>query len=92
MLGIPERPNEISRWKSEDPQLLGDLMNEIRGELDQESKPSKFGNKKEGGDPKILDGPIEYVYQHLPHMRHYPNHQFKIPPHHNTNSIQNMPV
>ena len=51
--------------------MLADLMSEIREEIGNEPKLSTFGqhNKLMGGDPNILEQPIEYAFQNLPHAK-----------------------
>jgi RNA recognition motif-containing protein len=71
--GIPNKHLNIQKddnykFKSEDPNLLGDLLSELRGELDDDEDEvfltSKF-KPKEGGDAKIIDGPHDYAYNKL---------------------------
>lgn len=73
------------RWKSEDPQLLGNLMDELRNEGDDMNDDLKrFGG---GGDPNLLDGPKEYVFQHLPHVQKNLNSKSKDRDDDDTNTV-----
>lgn len=57
------------KFKSDDPNLLSGILDDLRGELDdcenfEPLGPSKFKHFQ-GGDSNIIDGPYDYAYNKL---------------------------
>lgn len=74
-LSAMSKNNRKEKWFSEDPNTLGHLINELRGEIGvnemvevKKVKPSSgiVGKKSGfGGDAKLIDGPDDYAYSKL---------------------------